>query len=219
MRVDSTGPAFVRARGLNRHTFWCGQSGSGKTYALGVLLEQLLLRTKLPLVVLDPNSDFVRLHELRDDADIGQAAELSDRDIRVLHSRPGFGEDLKVRFLDMREKARAALLQLDPIHDAEEFNASLNLVAEARAAGFPVHGTLVPWLRQSDIESHRKLALRLENLGIADLDLWAWEYEPVTSIIDEQPDATVIDLAKFDTSLEPRIAALAVLDHLWTILH
>ena len=39
---------------FNRHTFWCGQSGSGKTYALGVVLEQLLLRTELPIAVLDP---------------------------------------------------------------------------------------------------------------------------------------------------------------------
>lgn len=32
----------IDARRLNRHTFWCGQSGSGKTYSLGVLLEQAL---------------------------------------------------------------------------------------------------------------------------------------------------------------------------------
>ena len=35
------------AGGFERHTFLCGQSGSGKTYALGVLLEQLLLETSL----------------------------------------------------------------------------------------------------------------------------------------------------------------------------
>lgn len=32
-----------------------------KTYALGVLLEPLLLDTTLPLEVFDPNSDYVRL--------------------------------------------------------------------------------------------------------------------------------------------------------------
>ncbi|WP_238705613.1 ATP-binding protein [Serinicoccus chungangensis] len=32
-------PLGLVARKLNRHTFWCGQSGSGKTYALGVLLR------------------------------------------------------------------------------------------------------------------------------------------------------------------------------------
>jgi hypothetical protein len=49
------------AGGFDRHTFLCGQSGSGKTYALGVLLEQLLLETSLRIVVLDPNSDFARI--------------------------------------------------------------------------------------------------------------------------------------------------------------
>ena len=56
---------------LNRHTFWCGQSGSGKTYALGVLLERVLLTTRLPMVVFDPNSDFVRLGETSPAADAG----------------------------------------------------------------------------------------------------------------------------------------------------
>ena len=108
----TTDSAFVQASGLNRHTFWCGQSGSGKTYALGVLLEQILLHTRLPMVVLDPNSDFVRVSELRADASEDEAAQLRTRSIRVLHSRPGRGENLKIRFLDMGEGARAALLQL-----------------------------------------------------------------------------------------------------------
>ena len=50
--------------GFDRHTFFCGQSGSGKTYALGTVLERLLLETSLRIVVLDPNSDYVRLVEL-----------------------------------------------------------------------------------------------------------------------------------------------------------
>src|SRR4051794_7154453 len=57
------------ASGFDRHTFFCGQSGSGKTYALGTVLEQLLLETSLRIVVLDPNSDFVRLDAVRDGID------------------------------------------------------------------------------------------------------------------------------------------------------
>ena len=34
------------AGGFDRHTFICGQSGSGKTYSLGVVLERLLLETE-----------------------------------------------------------------------------------------------------------------------------------------------------------------------------
>lgn len=43
-------PAHVASK-LYRHTFWCGQSGSGKTYALGVMLEQVLLHTRLPMLI------------------------------------------------------------------------------------------------------------------------------------------------------------------------
>ena len=67
-------PARLRAQGFSRHTFLCGQSGSGKTYALGVLLEQLLLGTSLRMVVLDPNADFVHLGEPRPDAPAEAAA-------------------------------------------------------------------------------------------------------------------------------------------------
>src|ERR1043166_5669851 len=55
--------------GFDRHTFFCGQSGSGKTYALGTVLERLLLETSLRIVVLDPTSDFVRLDAVRDGVD------------------------------------------------------------------------------------------------------------------------------------------------------
>ena len=55
-------PALADARGFSRHTFLCGQSGSGKTYSLGVILERLLTETDLRIVVLDPNSTMEELN-------------------------------------------------------------------------------------------------------------------------------------------------------------
>src|SRR5215207_8189290 len=81
------GPAKLLPHRFNRHTFWCGQSGSGKTYALGVVLEQLIAHTALPVVIFDPNSDFVRLGELNADASGPTAEALAQRDIRVLRAR------------------------------------------------------------------------------------------------------------------------------------
>ena len=66
--TDPGGAAKLLPHRFNRHTFWCGQSGSGKTYALGVVLEQLVAHTALPVVIFDPNSDFVRLGELNPEA-------------------------------------------------------------------------------------------------------------------------------------------------------
>ena len=74
----------MRAQGFGRHSFLCGQSGSGKTYALGVILEQVLLGTGLRMVVLDPNADFVGLSDVRADAADEARARLSGLDVRVL---------------------------------------------------------------------------------------------------------------------------------------
>jgi uncharacterized protein len=61
---DPSSAVYLGAGGFARHTFLCGQSGSGKTYSLGVILERLLLESKLRMMIIDPNSDFVRLPEL-----------------------------------------------------------------------------------------------------------------------------------------------------------
>ena len=63
--VDGHVPVMLDAGGLNRHTFLCGQSGAGKTFSLGIVLERLLLETDLRMVIIDPNSDFVRFDRVR----------------------------------------------------------------------------------------------------------------------------------------------------------
>lgn len=63
--VDGHAEVPLNSSGFNRHTFLCGQSGSGKTFALGIILEQLLLETDLRIVVIDPNSYFISLNQLR----------------------------------------------------------------------------------------------------------------------------------------------------------
>jgi DNA helicase HerA-like ATPase len=48
------------------HTAIIAQSGSGKSFFLGRLIEELCLRTKARCVVLDPNSDFSKMYEAQD---------------------------------------------------------------------------------------------------------------------------------------------------------
>ena len=47
------------------HTVLIAQSGSGKSALLGRLMEELLTQTRARCLVLDPNSDFRRAHELK----------------------------------------------------------------------------------------------------------------------------------------------------------
>jgi len=63
LRKDTKQPLTVEASSLARHSAILAQSGSGKSFLLGRLLEELLLKTKARVIVLDPNSDFVRIAE------------------------------------------------------------------------------------------------------------------------------------------------------------
>src|SRR5690606_16766020 len=103
-------------------------------------------------------------------------------------------------------------LGIDPVGDAEVYNEMLHL--EPRMTRTQ-QGTLLERLRSTGNETHRRLAVRLENIGVVDWNLWAWGGRSVTDDIDEDPDATVVDLSGFATQSEFRAAALAVLDHLW----
>ncbi len=197
---------------FNRHTFWCGQSGSGKTYALGVLLEELLLHTKLPMVIFDPNADFVRLREVRDDADPERAERLRQADIRVLRPDGLGGEPLRARFRSMSLRARAAVVRLDPLVDRAEYN---TLLHAEESVGLSELDGLLDRLKASSDPGAQLLGLRLENLGVLDWQIWALQQQAATEIIDTRPDATVLDIGNFKNSEESLVIALAVLDELW----
>ena len=155
---------------FNRHTFWCGQSGSGKTYALGVVLERLIVQTALPMVIFDPNSDFVRLAELREGVSGPDAEAMAQRDIRVLRPATDGAEPLRARFVEMSARSKAAVLRLDPVVDREEYNTLLHLTDTFTLSKF---SSLVPTLLASDDPGARALGVRLDNLGIMDWEVWA----------------------------------------------
>lgn len=52
----------VAADLLDTHTVMIAQSGSGKSYFLGRLIEEIVLRTKAQCVIFDPNGDFRFAH-------------------------------------------------------------------------------------------------------------------------------------------------------------
>jgi len=56
----------VPAEAMGTHTVIIGQSGSGKSYFLGRLVEEILTNTKARCVILDPNSDFGKVHEIQE---------------------------------------------------------------------------------------------------------------------------------------------------------
>ncbi len=196
----------LRPQGFNRHTFLCGQSGSGKTYALGVILEQLLLKTLLPMVILDPNGDYVRLGEPRADAPQDVADEIRAMPLDV---RGATGERaLTVTFVDLPRPAQAAALELDPIQDRAEYSAWLELRPED-VQNDPA--AMVQGLLAGDAE-HRAFGQRLANLGISSWPIWSRGRSDEPAVA---PRARVLDLSEFENRPEVLVAALSVVEQLW----
>jgi DNA helicase HerA-like ATPase len=202
-------PFELDGGGFGRHTFLCGQSGSGKTYSLGVLLERLLMETSLRVVVLDPNSDYVRLGEMRAGAE-ASAAERFGAVAGSVAVRSGVGGDtpVRVRFRELSSEQQAAVLRLDPLADREEY-AQLTAMIEDES------------LRSiADVEQGESDAIRLRarNLGVNGWGIWPGPDGASLADELEDPDGPrclVVDLGSLDTREEQATTAGHVLERLW----
>jgi hypothetical protein len=58
----------VPSDAIGSHTAIIAQSGSGKSFFLGRLVEEILLRTKARCIILDPNADFRKVYEVEDES-------------------------------------------------------------------------------------------------------------------------------------------------------
>ena len=165
-RARAWHPFQLDAGGFDRHTFLCGQSGSGKTYSLGLVLEQLLLETDLRILVLDPNSDFVRLGRVREGADAGLAARYEGVAAEVAVRSAAGEPPLHLAFPELDPAAQAALLRLDPIADREEYA----VLASALERWQP---TLLSEFASSDSPDAHRRSPAAQNLGVLSWTIWS----------------------------------------------
>jgi len=215
-------PARVRSKGFSRHTFMCGQSGSGKTYTTGVLFERLLVGSTLDVIVIDPNSDHVMLGRLADPDDTRPEAERfrSVRESVATFRARGYDatHTLCVDFSDLAPDAQAKLLRLDPIGDLDTFNALAHITA-----ALPDPYSIIDVADAAAQQDHTSaLARRIENLRLADWGLWRRDGEvsaaAARSNLEQLGDHrwfTVIDTGSLATPSERTAVALAVLGHRW----
>jgi DNA helicase HerA-like ATPase len=207
LRLAAGVPFALEAAGFGRHTFLCGQSGSGKTYGLGLVLERLLLETGLRIVVLDPNSDFARMAQPRAGAD----SALADRwrelagaiDVRS-------GEALRLRIGELEPGLQAAILRLDPVADREEYAEFVAIVDAER----PVD---VQALVDSPHPTARALLQRARNLGITGWSIWARDRggSVIGALADEATRMLVVDLGSLGSREQQAVVAAGVLAELW----
>lgn len=219
----------LAAKGFGRHTFICGQSGSGKTYTLGKILEQLLLTTDLPIVILDPNSDYVALSEPRDRAETGLDPQTYDRFVGVLDELrdqivvlgAGDGEEgsgtLKAVFGRLAMAEQAMVLGLDPVADVSLY-AAFREAADTLGGDYTLEALLEVLDRGG--EEARLLAARVRNLGVQKWSIWAQDTDVAAGDrVAQGYRAAVFDLGAVPLARERAVASAAVLARLWEWRH
>jgi uncharacterized protein len=210
LRLAPGVPFSLDAGGFDRHTFFCGQSGSGKSYSLGVVLEQLLLNTRLRIVILDPNSDMVRLREVR--AGVDEATAERWRAVAEgIDIRSGTGANrLCLRLRELSREAQAAMLRLDPVADREE-HAELDAVLDDESPE-----SLQALMSAARPES-RELSMRVRNLGLDRWGVWARDTgeSALLKLNDPGTRCLALDLGSLDSHEQQSVMATAVLGQLW----
>ena len=213
-------PARLRSKGFARHTFMCGQSGSGKTYTTGVLFERLLAHSSLPMLIIDPNSDHVHLSDLADPDARSPEAELYRRvapSVVVSRTR-GLPSTvtLCVDFSDLDLDVQAALLRLDPIVDLDDY-AALRAVTERLEAPYSI--VEVAHLAAHDPVTSR-LARRIENLRIDRWSVWrAAGEQSVTALDVVGQRCVIVDTGSLSGPGERSAISMAILGNRWKRRH
>jgi hypothetical protein len=182
-----------------------------------VLLEQLLLNSDLRMVVLDPNSDFVRFAEPLPDAPADAAAAVEASDIRVLRSARDGGAPLRMRFATMPPEAQAAVLRMDPIEDRREYHLFHHEAGQIQSKSGDLGTLLASFLAGGPDE--QALGQRMENLGLLEWEVWAREQASAAEVIASEARATVVDLGGLPDRRQPWAVALDVVESLWARRH
>jgi hypothetical protein len=218
---DDPPRALVRADGFDRHTFLCGQSGSGKTYALGLLLERLLIETDLRLVIIDPNSDFVRLGQppKKGAGEPGLLAryQSATENVRVLRpaSVAGAGGALRVAFSELPPEEQAMVLQLNPLEAREEYHAFSQIAGSLQNERYSLPEVQAAAAGMLS-EQARQINLRISNLGSSGWEIWGGpDEQTVEDALAGDWRALVLDIGAFGTAQEKSVVAMATLGYFW----
>ncbi len=213
--ATTTVPARLRTKGFARHTFMCGQSGSGKTSTTGVLFERLLSGSSLPLVVIDPNSDYIHLGttaDPTDDSDAAQRHRALAAGVAVARTRGSPSTyTLCADFGELGLDLQAELLRLDPIADLELF-ATLRALTEGHSSA--TIWDVAQWAAAQPESA--PLAARIVNLGIDRWTVWRRDDEVSISQVDLPAHrCVVLDVGSLPSPQERSAVALALLRTRW----
>jgi len=233
------------ADGFKRHTGLFGQSGSGKSFALGILLEELHLNARVNIVVLDLNGDFIRFKE-----PLRKVEEINDKksnkymieqeeirrheerhserrdSIKILSVDPSENtERLVIRLSDLDARQQSLLFKLDPIRDKEEYlilsKSAQSLTEERECYEIRDLEMLINSHRtatEGEKQVYDRLYARIKNLRLEQLLIWGESGEdstPSVTLLSREELKTVIIDLSNLSRIERSIVSTIVFSKLW----
>ena len=130
----------------------------------------------------------------------------------------GAPQRLRARFGNLSLEQQTMVLGLDPFTHPEEYNAFLQIARSIGRAGYTLDD-VVTAVRGSFSEDVRRLGLRIENSGVADMSIWAGADTPPLEGLGEEWRMLVADLGSLGSVREASIAAAGLLGYLWDRRH
>lgn len=174
--------------GLMRHTGVFGQSGSGKSFSFGVVLEELFLRTEARILVIDSNADFIKFGQIMPRTEIvkrstrnysidehentkTQFEELRDRIVVFSMSEGDNYLPPKIKFGELTELEQASILNIDPIEDREEYKVFREVRESLSGKDYDIDLFTVELSSSPSVEKIRLLS-RIENKNVKSMPIW-----------------------------------------------
>jgi hypothetical protein len=232
IQVAKTGPQFdldVTKGFKNVHTAVFGQTGSGKSYSTGVILEELL-RANFKLLVLDLNSDFIHFADahkvLASDPDHNYQDRRTDflnhaplSKIRVFTNRSGrhsYWALCTLSFADLNVRQQAGLIHLD--RDRVDLYAEHKKVRELLGTRYRPDTVLKALDRSAELSpesARRKLAALYDNYELEGMRIWADDAGTLMPALEQLHSGTDIQVMVVDLGSVPSVdARLLVAGHL-----
>lgn len=122
----------IPADAIATHTVIIAQSGSGKSFFLGRLIEEILLQTKSRCLILDPNADFRKIHQI-EDISLWKKAEYNPESRRGKLPHEASREEFEIRWVRVPIKIKTRANIDSPPYESLELrwqSLSMDLLAE-----------------------------------------------------------------------------------------
>lgn len=223
---DSNGArVFLNLGRVSGHTFVCGRSGSGKSFALGVLIERLLLSGRGQVVILDFNSEYGFRH-VNPLLEVNKTRSLDIAESDYCRISTEFAailpkvtiatrqDGLRIRFSDLRVEQQASLVSVEAQRDPDDYGCLMGLVSGRRNEKYSVD-QVCQWCEES--AEGKRLSLRIRNSGIQSWNVWCRDNEPSLSetISSRNWRCLVLDVGSLQEEKERAAVAMCVLQQLW----